>query len=64
MIKLSSYEAAIIMLILREVDSREVFRNDPRGSLVHYENMTRTMAESLKQLLEESQNRQKNKKVA
>jgi len=56
-IKLSPYEAVMILSILSEVDSREVFRNDPNGSLIHHENMTRNMILTLRQLLEPFQNK-------
>lgn len=62
-VKLNQFEAAIILEILKQVDSREVFRNDPNGSLIHYENMTRNMILTLVQLLEESQ-KKPSRKVA
>jgi hypothetical protein len=58
-VKLTQYEAAMILILLKEVDQRETFRNDPQGSLVHYENMTRNMILSLEQLLQLSQNKKK-----
>jgi hypothetical protein len=58
-VKLNQFEAAIILQILCQIDHREVFRNDPRGSLIHYENMTRNMILTLTQLLELSQPKKK-----
>lgn len=58
-VKLNQFEAAIILSILAEVDRRETFRNDPNGSLIHYENMTRNMVLTLTQLLEAAQPKKK-----
>ena len=62
-VKLNQFEAAIILSILAEVDHRETFRNDPAGSLVHFENCTRNMILTLTQLLEAAQ-KKPSKRVA
>lgn len=61
MVKLTGFEAVMILSILSEVDKRDVFRNDPDGSLIHHENMTRNMILTLKQLLEVSQKKTQKK---
>jgi len=58
-VKLTQFEAAMILQVLLEVDRRDTFRNDPNGSLVHYENVTRNMILSLTQLLEQAQSKPK-----
>jgi hypothetical protein len=54
-VKLTQFEAATIYMILKQVDHKETFRNDPQGGLIHYENMTRNMILSLEQLLQAAQ---------
>lgn len=46
-IKLDSSTAALICLILREVDRRETFKNDPPGAIFHLGNLTKLHIEVL-----------------
>jgi hypothetical protein len=62
-IKMTQYEAAMILVVLKEADRLETFKNGPSGALFQYENINRNMILSLEQLLQLSQNK-KTKKVA
>jgi hypothetical protein len=54
-VKLNQFEAAMILILLKEVDRRETFRNDAPGAVFQYENCTRNMILTLEQLLKVSQ---------
>ena len=58
-IKMTQFEAAMILVVLKEADRLETFRNGAQGSLFQYENINRNMILSLEQLLQLSQNKKR-----
>lgn len=54
-IKLTPYEAGMILVLLREVNNRQVFTNDTPGSVFDFKNLTLFQIENLTQLLELAQ---------